>query len=325
VSAPVWVLGNLTIDDVVLSDGQTAMGLCGGNAIYASLGARRWADVTLAARVGPDYPPQHLAALRAAGVQLALAPVPYPSIHHWALYESDAMRRFISWVDSGSHAEQSIRPEELPADIGTASACHLAPMPLEIQAVLAKRLRELGVPIISLDPHDEYIAGHERELENLLSSVTVFLPSRYEAKLLFGRDDPEHAALAFASAGPSAVVVKLGAEGSIVCAPGLDTQHIPAVQVLAIDPTGCGDAFCGGFVAAYVAGADPVTAACHGTVSASFAAETRGALDVLPLDSDAAGRRFATLLAEVNPSALTQSTTASLPEAPTGGPMHPHG
>jgi sugar/nucleoside kinase (ribokinase family) len=198
-------------------------------------------------------------------------------------------------------------------------------MPLDIQAVLVTRLRELGVPIIALDPHDEYISGHERELEELLPSVTLFLPSRHEAELLFGRDDPERAAAAFTTAGPKAVVVKLGAEGSIVCAADLPTRHVPPVRVRSIDPTGCGDAFCGGFVAAYVEGADPVTAACHGTVSASFAAETRGALAALPLNQETARRRLAALLAEVNPSASTPPTTASLSEAPTGGPMHAHG
>ena len=38
----VVVVGNLTIDDVVLPDGSTAMGSIGGNTIYAALGARLW-------------------------------------------------------------------------------------------------------------------------------------------------------------------------------------------------------------------------------------------------------------------------------------------
>ena len=53
----VWVLGNLTIDDLVFADGRTVMGACGGNAIFAALGARLWSSrVGLAARIGPDYP-----------------------------------------------------------------------------------------------------------------------------------------------------------------------------------------------------------------------------------------------------------------------------
>lgn len=299
---PLWVLGNLTIDDVVLPDGTTAMGLCGGNAIYAALGARLWEErVGLAARIGPDYPLSHISLVRDAGVRLALVEVGHPSIHDWALYESDSVRRFINWVGSGSHLEQSIRAEELPGEVLSARACHVAPMPLTVQAGLVEALVARGVRIVALDPHEEYIRGHEGELLALLRSVTLFLPSRLETQLLYGRDDPEAAAAAFASAGPNAVAIKLGAEGSIVSTPGDAPRHVPAVPVRAVDPTGCGDSFCGGFVAAFLRGADAMTAACHGTVSASFTAETRGAPAVLPLNAVVARDRLEHLLALVAP------------------------
>jgi sugar/nucleoside kinase (ribokinase family) len=297
---PVWILGNLTIDDVVLPDGTTAMGLCGGNAIYAALGARIWEDgVGLAARIGTDFPAAHAAVVRDAGVRLALVEVTAPSIHNWALYESDGVRRFINWVSSGSYLEQSIRADELPSDLSSAAACHVAPMPLDVQTSLVKSLVARGVGIVALDPHEEFIAGHEEELLALLKSVTLFLPSRLETRLLYGRDDPEAAAAAFASAGPQAVAIKLGAEGSVVCVPRGSPQHIPAVPVRAVDTTGCGDSFCGGFVAAFQREADAVAAACHGAVSASFTAETRGATAMLPLAHAAARDRLDDLRARV--------------------------
>lgn len=318
-----WILGNLTIDDIVMPDGSTTMGLCGGNAIYGALGALLWEQrVGLAARIGPDFPVQHLPALRQAGVQIELVRVPQPSIHDWALYESDGTRRFINWVGSGTHLEQSIRPDELPAAIGVAGACHIAPMPLVVQSALVGRLASMGVPVIALDPHEEYIAGYENELLGLLPSVTLFLPSRREAQLLYGRDDPEAAAAAFAAAGPKAVAIKLGAEGSLVCLPGEQPRHVPAVPVRAVDPTGCGDAYCGGFVAAYQLGADAVTAACHGTVSASFTAETRGAPGVLPLQRAAARDRLDALLSLVSGSAGTRGETGS--EKRSGGSAYAH-
>jgi ribokinase len=297
-----WVLGNLTIDDVVLADGTTAMGLCGGNAIYAALGARLWEErIGVVARIGPDYPVAHIARVREAGVHLALVEVAWPSIHDWALYETEGVRRFINWVGSGSHFDQSIRADELPESLSSAPACHVAPMPLAVQASLVAALRQRGVQIVALDPHEEYIEAHEDELLALLASVQVFLPSRRETELLFGRDDPEAAVAAFAAAGPDVVAIKLGAEGSLVGVPGEPPRHVPAVPVGAVDPTGCGDAFCGGFLAAYRRGADALTAACHGTVSASFTVETRGALAVLPLDHAAAGDRLEQLLALVRP------------------------
>src|SRR5437016_1918973 len=102
----IWVLGNLTIDDVVGSDGTVSIGRCGGNAIYAAVGARVWSDrVGLCARVGPDYPKQHLETLRREGIRLELVEVATPSIRNWALYEGADTRRFIPWISSGTHLE----------------------------------------------------------------------------------------------------------------------------------------------------------------------------------------------------------------------------
>src|SRR5438132_7495999 len=159
--ADLWVLGNLTIDDLVLADGTTAMGLCGGNAIFAAVGARLWSTrVGLAARIGPDYPAGHLRSLEAAGIQLALTPTSTPSIHNWALYETSDRRRFVNWLDSGSHLDQSLLPAEVPAEAGQARVCHIAPMPLEVQSRLVTHLaRETA--LVALDPHDEYIRGSE--------------------------------------------------------------------------------------------------------------------------------------------------------------------
>jgi ribokinase len=314
----VWVLGNLTIDDIVMFDGSTTMGLCGGNAIYASLGALRWdPSAGLAARIGPDFPTQHLGQLRDAGLHLELVEVAHPSIHDWALYERDGSRRFVNWLSSGTHVQQSIRPEELPAEIGEAAAVHVAPMPLTVQAELVQALADRGVATISLDPHEDYLEGHTDELLALLPSVALFLPSRREAELIFGRDDPEAAAVAMAQSGCTLVAIKLGAEGSMICAPGEAPRHVPAITVAESDPTGCGDAYCGGFLAAWVQGGDAVSAACHATVSASFVAETQGALGVLPMDEKGSRERLAELTARV--------ADKPQPELMSGGVRDAHG
>jgi ribokinase len=321
-----WVLGNLTIDDVVMPDGTTTMGLCGGNAIYASLGARLWEErVGLAARIGPDFPSEHLPTLREAGVELALTEVPEPSIHNWALYENAGARRFINWVDSGTNLDQSIRPEELPVTIEAARACHVAPMPLGVQGALVRSLMASRLAIIALDPHEDYIMGHTEEVLGLLPLLTIFLPSRREAEALFGRDDPEAAAAAFADAGPAAVAIKLGDDGSIVCVAGQPLRHVPCIPVQTVDPTGCGDAYCGGFVAAYRNGADALTAACHGTVSASFTAETRGALGMLPLDTMEARRRLDQLHAAVSESEPPVGPETTDAPAHNRGSTYAHG
>lgn len=311
-SNDLWVLGNLTIDDLVLADGTTAMGLCGGNAIFAAIGGRLWSKrVGLAARIGPDFPRSHVRALEEAGIQLTLSPTTTPSIHSWALYETADRRRFINWLDSGSHLEQSLLPPEVPVEAVQARVCHVAPMPLEVQSKLVRHLARRAA-LVSLDPHDEYVRGSETRLLDLLGQVDLFLPSRQEATLLFGRDAPEDAAVAFAKCGPQVVVIKLGTEGSLVFSPELQRPvHVPAVAVNAIDPTGAGDAFCGAFCVSY--GQPPVggvvAAACRATVAASFVVERRGALAVLPVDCSAAQQRLERLTEEMNlPCAWTNAS-----------------
>jgi sugar/nucleoside kinase (ribokinase family) len=313
-----WVLGNLTIDDVVLPDGTTAMGLCGGNAVYAALGAAIWRrDVALSVRIGPDFPRAHMNQIERAGIEVALVEVTTPSIHQWALYEPDDVRRFVTWVSSGTHADQSIRPDELPAGMAGAGACHVAPMPLTIQAALLRRLKRRRPELLSLDPHDEYIAGHEAELLALLQDVDIFMPSRKEARLVHGRDDPEQAARAFVRAGAGIVAIKLGPDGSIVCGTDGVAHQVPAVPAAVVETTGAGDAYCGGFLAAYRNRPDAVEAACHGAVSASFAVERRGAVALVDIEPKEAQRRLAWALDAASPNTPRAAHQASSPAPPS--------
>jgi ribokinase len=172
-------------------------------------------------------------------------------------------------------------------------------MPLSVQQQLVQYVSR-GNAVISLDPHDEYLAGQERAVLELLSLITVFLPSRQEARLLFGRDAPEDAARAFVAAGARVAVVKLGAEGSLVCEMGRSAvQHVPAVTVPVVDPTGAGDAFCGAFGVIYARSKDVLQAALYASVAASFVVERHGATSALPPDRLEAQRRLQLLTSEL--------------------------
>jgi ribokinase len=172
-------------------------------------------------------------------------------------------------------------------------------MPLTIQQQLVQHVNG-GEGVISLDPHDEYLAGHESAILDLLPRITVFLPSRQEAHLLFGRDAPEDAARAFVAAGARVAVVKLGAEGSLVCEMGRSAvRHVPAVPVAAVDPTGAGDAYCGAFGVIYARSRDALQSALHASVAASFVVERLGATSALPPDRLEAERRLRLLSSEL--------------------------
>jgi sugar/nucleoside kinase (ribokinase family) len=71
---------------------------------------------------------------------------------------------------------------------------------------------------------------------------------------------------------------------------------MPAATVDPVDPTGCGDAFCGGFLVGLGESGDLRTAMAHGAVSAAFAGEGHGAAHALTVDREEARRRLAVLL-----------------------------
>ena len=51
-------VGNLLVEDVVLPDGRQALGRLGGDALYAAIGARAFADdVQMAVRLGAGFQP----------------------------------------------------------------------------------------------------------------------------------------------------------------------------------------------------------------------------------------------------------------------------
>ena len=70
----------------------------------------------------------------------------------------------------------------------------------------------------------------------------------------------------------------------------------------AIDTTGAGDTYSGGFLAMYVRSRDPLKAGLSGTVSASFAIEDFGLTHMFGIDREQAERRLRALEAGYNPA-----------------------
>ncbi|MEO5875088.1 MAG: PfkB family carbohydrate kinase [Streptosporangiaceae bacterium] len=112
-----------------------------------------------------------------------------------------------------------------------------------------------------------------------LPFVDYFLPNEEQAQAMTGLADPAEAALSLLAEpdgpGPRAVIVTLGAEGSLVATPeGL--TRLPALDVKVVDTTGCGDAYCAGFILGLLEGLDVLESARWGTAAASQVAQGLG-------------------------------------------------
>jgi ribokinase len=162
------------------------------------------------------------------------------------------------------------------------AALHIAPSSIRTQRFLPEAARRFNIPIVSVDPGERAMQPELLlKIEDMLAEIDIFLPSDQETQSLF-RDatdemDAKQCARWFAERGPAFVVLKLGSDGALVHQRGGAFWHVPALPIQVVDSTGAGDAFCGGFMADFLAHADPVRAAITGTVSASFALQDYGA------------------------------------------------
>jgi sugar/nucleoside kinase (ribokinase family) len=298
-------LGNVLVEDVALPDGRELPGRLGGDALYAAIGARAFADdAQLVARVGRGFPPRLVRALEDAGFGPGLIRSRRAAVRLRIDWGVEGRARFTFQERSGTYEDATPVPDEIPPSLThRLEAVHLAPVPFGQMEQLLRWARPRA-RLVTLDPHYEHVDGTADKWREVLPLVDAFLPSKDEAAaLLGGWPEPEAAPRALAALGAPLVCVKLGAEGSIgYRAAGAEIVRMPAASTDPVDPTGCGDAFCGGFLGGLAEFGSLHAALAYGAVAASLAGEDHGAQHALTVDREEARRRLATLVPLVGTS-----------------------
>lgn len=288
-------VGELTVDDVVVEDVDADWKQPGGGALYSAVGSLVWQPgAAINAAVGTDYPEPLLARLRAAGLDLrgVARGSGVPSIGLWLLYEASGARRQLEKADGATMLAMDLLRPAPYADGEVPAGVHLAPQSSEGHVKAAAQLAG-GAAVRTLDLLVEPYIDRAPYLDgSVLRGLDAFLPSAQEVRDLWGHDDVLRLGRWLEETGVGAtLVVKRGPEGADVLVDG-SVVRVPSVTADVVDPTGAGDAFCGGFLAGLVATGDPVEAAVRGVVSASFVCQTRGALAAIgSIDPDTAHRR----------------------------------
>jgi len=307
------VLGRLQQDYFITHDGHSHEGILGGNAVYAAIGAKLWADsIFIVSRVGSDFPETLLNELADIGIDtsgITVLPEPhdtrkfyaYSSLEekidtvppaHYLRINQPLPKDLINYQGHTPPREDldvfnplTIRPSDIRPTIASAKCAHFSPTEYLTHVSVPLHLRQMGARIINLDPSDTYMEPDCREkLPTIISGLDAFLPSEEEAKSFFRprEFDVWEMSEAFAEMGCQFVVIKCGARGQTL----LDRYsgrkwRIPAYPARVYDVTGAGDSFCGGFLVGLMQTEDPVEAALYGSVSASVVIEGTGALFAL--------------------------------------------
>ncbi len=166
---------------------------------------------------------------------------------------------------SSRGANMALAPDDIAVAATFPIAClhltgysFLGPFGLDLLAEAAKVAHGAGA-LLSLDPSSVGVIrrfGAEALLRSIAGNrVDILLPNAEEARELCGVDDPQAAAGALAEVAPL-VFVKDGMQGALY-----DGGRVAAAPLRPIDPTGAGDAFNAGIIAAILRG-ETVEQAC---------------------------------------------------------------
>jgi sugar/nucleoside kinase (ribokinase family) len=133
--------------------------------------------------------------------------------------------------------------------------------------------RSRGVPVtldlIAIDRPDLLTV-----IEPALPHVDYFMPGLDEACMICGLHDRREVIRFFLDRGVGKTVFKMGAAGSSIAWQGangaIEELRVPAFAVPVVDSTGCGDAYCAGFIIGLLRGWDLVECARFGTAAAGL-------------------------------------------------------
>lgn len=272
-------VGHFAIDLISSPKITTPKPTLGGPPTYVSVAAEKLdAKVSVISKVGEDFSSRHIAWLNINGVDLSgLKRIKGASTTRFILKYTNRRRQ----LQLKSRAPP-ILLEDIPNSL-RAKVVHIAPVANEISRKLVDKMRTL-TNVLSLDPQ-----GFVREFDGngnvhlkrwhdqqLLEQIDVYKSSLGEIRMVTGLADLQLAMEKIRDYGARMVIVTRGTKGSKLLFEG-KLYGIPACKPKIVrDPTGAGDAFIGAFLAEYAKGKDPVSCACIGSSSASFAVEGVG-------------------------------------------------
>jgi sugar/nucleoside kinase (ribokinase family) len=268
-------MGILVVGSVALDSVKTPFGardeVLGGAATYFSLAASYFAQVSVVAVVGEDFPEKHLLFLQQKGIDLSGLERQKGKTFRWkGEYGFDLNAR--TTLDTQLNVFAEFSPKLLTPH-RTKEYLFLGNIDPDLQrSVLAQMSRP---KLVACDTMNYWIENKRDSLVKTLSLVDLLVINDSETREL--ADDPNliRAAKRILSLGPSMLVIKRGEYGALMFS-GQSVFGIPAYPVEdVLDPTGAGDSFAGGLMGYLAASgswddASLRRAVAFGSVMASF-------------------------------------------------------
>ncbi|MBU0530608.1 MAG: PfkB family carbohydrate kinase [Candidatus Aenigmatarchaeota archaeon] len=264
-------LGTIAFDNIKTPAGSVE-NVIGGTGFYFSVAASLFNPVGVISAVGKDFHQEHLDFLKSRNVDVAGVEIKDAKTFRWAgSYEGEMNEA--KTLSTELNLLENFRPQ-VPDSHKDADYLFLGNIDPEIQLNV---IRQMEKPkFIGLDTMDFWIENKREHLLETIRHVNAVFMNDGEARLLF-RTNLLEAAKQALDLGPQYVVIKKGSHGAILFSKDARFS-IPAYLSEAVDPTGAGDSFAGGFMG-WISKTDDLSesnmrkALVYATIIASFNVE----------------------------------------------------
>lgn len=215
--------------------------------------------------------------------------------------DADGERNFVYYRKDS--AASQLGPEDINRDlIRNAKIVYSSGITMAISDSARKAVvkaftlaREAGV-MTAFDPNYRESLWHSEEkavdaLNEILPLTDIILPSFPDDTAMIGFNRPEQVLDYFQFKGVKLIVVKLGSKGCLV-GYKKQVQSIPAMPLKAVDTTGAGDAFNGGFLHGLAVEESLINCARLAVTTAGLKVLNRGSAIAMPMKEAVYSRAF---------------------------------
>ena len=307
----ILVVGSVAYDSVKTPAGSRKDAL-GGSATYFSISSSYFTSVSLVAVVGDDFKTEDVERLKSHKVDTSGLERRSGETFRWSgVYGAEDVNTRET-LDTQLNVFAAFSPSLSPAQ-RRQPYVFMANIDPELQLDVLNQM-EKRPTLVALDTMNFWIEGKREELARAVAAADVLFMDESEARSFAGEANLVKAAKRLRSMGPATVVIKRGEHGvvlfndeSIFAAPAFPLEA-------AVDPTGAGDSFAGGFMG-YLAATGDLSynglqrATVLGSVMGSFAVESFSADRIGSLTQEDIEARFRafTQLSQFEPLAETET------------------
>lgn len=267
---PLLALSNIIVDDIWLADGSHYPATLGGAATYAATGAALWyTPVGIVAGVGNDLDEVSGNKLRDFGLLSEGHLVRGPhTIQSKLIYFPDGTR-----TETPTHGREyfeslQITPADVPDSLAPAAATYVfRDLEPRFWSALLDDRRKFGSVLWELQDDAAY-PEFWSQVRSKLGLIDHFSLNRAEAERLFEGAQTDDILDRLLDTGVETVLLRMGAEGALVATAKTRIMVVPPVSSV-VDVTGGGNAFCGGFLGAWMSSSGNLEVAARGATAAA--------------------------------------------------------